>query len=121
MLPFTLPFKLYLFKDRDHVNLSLLITDQYVQGYNFSSQEFEQLIDAWDSPDGVELKTHNGHFSVAHKHFTPRPERAPASYVRFSVFANGLSFNHRLSYSDMEAMRREYFYQKHNRMHWDKP
>lgn len=120
MLPFTQPHKLYLFKDRDHVNLSLKISDDCVIGYNFTSVEFEQVLAAWDGPDGIELKTHNAHFSIAHKHFTPRPERAHASYVRWSVFINGMSFHHRLAFADMEGMRKDYFYQKNNRMHWDK-
>ena len=119
MLNFTKPAKLYLFKDRAQVNLSILVSDTCVNGYNFTVTEFEELLDGWDKPTGVELKTAAAHFIVAHKHFTPRPECANTSYVRFSVFSHGMTFHHRLSYDDMQSLRTEYFYQKNNRMHWD--
>jgi hypothetical protein len=119
MLAFSKTVKLYVFKDRQRVSLTLRVSDSCAHGYEFTMAEFETLLRDWDSADGVELDTGAAHYSVMHKRFTPRPERAATSYVRFSVWINGMTLHHRLAYDDMQSLRTDYFYQKHHRMHWD--
>ena len=112
--------KLYLYKDKSHVDLSIRVSDTCVQQYNFSVDEFEQLLAGWDSPHGIDLTVSNKRFNVLHKTRTPRPEGAATSYVKFTVYTNGMAFHHRLDYGDMQELQRDYYYQKHNHMHWDR-
>ena len=119
MLNFDRAYKLYLYKDRGHVNLCLRISPECVIGYDVDIDGFERILAEWDGPRGIELHSMDSVFCVEHKKYTPRPERTPASYVKFTVYRHGMSFNHRMRYDDMQGMRNEYFYQKHNRMHWD--
>ena len=120
MLEFSSNLKMYLFKDKDRVSFSIKVSDSMVSQYNFTITEFENLLENWNKPEGLEFKTSsNHHWSVGHKTRTPRPERAETSYVRLSVFANGFSFHHRVDYIDMYNLQKDYFYQKNNVMYWD--
>lgn len=119
MLNFTDNLKIYLFKDKNQVSFSVKISDSCVNEYTFTIEEFDEFIDHWDSDSGIDKKYSGRHWSVKHKRSTPRPESTPASYVRLSVYANGIGIHHRVDYTDMLRVRKEYFYQKNNRMYWD--
>lgn len=113
--------KLYLFKDRNWCDLSIRVSDSYVVTYHFSEEVLQNILARWRDPHGgFDEKTEPGtKITVQHKTLTPRPERAETSYIRWSVWKNGVTHNHRLEYSDMEYLEREYFYQRNNTMHWD--
>ena len=119
MLNFTDNLKIYLFKNKNTVSFSVKISENCVHEYSFTTEEFEEFINNWDSPQGVDKAYSGRHWSVKHKRSTPRPESAPASYVRLSVYTHNIGIHHRVEYSDMMAIRKDYFYQKNNQMYWD--
>ena len=119
MLEFTKNLKIYLFKDKDRVTFSVKVSDSYVNEYSFSINEFEEFINQWDAHGGIDKQYSSGHWSVMCKKSTPRPESAPASYVRLTVYKNGIGNHHRVNYTDMLEVRKDYFYQKNNKMYLD--
>jgi hypothetical protein len=119
MLNFTRNLKMYLFKDRHTVTLSIKVSDCFAQSYDFPVAQFEEILAMWREPNGADLRVNNQHWHFCHKHRTPRPESTPASYVRISVHANNVSSHYRVDFQDMVELGQEYFFQKHNRMHWD--
>ena len=120
MLIFTTPLKLYLFKDKNRVSLSIKVSDTCVNSYYVDVDDFERILGSWKKPHGFEIQTTNGYWFFQHKTSTPRPECAKTSYVRISVHASGsTTFHYRVSYNDMCNLEKEYFYQKNNKMHWD--
>jgi len=116
-MKFTKPVKIYLFKDKDRVDVSVKITDDLTNGYRFTSQEFESILESWK--EGIEFETEWGYVFVQHKTHGPRPERQPCSYVRFSVSVGNMDFHHRLNFDTMHELEKEYLYQKTNTMYWD--
>ena len=120
MLNFTEPLKIYLFKNRNIVNLNIRVSDNVVNAYNFDTEIFEKLLDKWQDPDGVDLKVGKHHWYIQHKTSGPRPQRKPADYVRISIsVGNGQYFHYRVGWDDMHKMEHEYFYQKRHEMYWD--
>jgi len=119
MLPFTKPFKLYLFKDRNTVDWALRVNDTYVQTYTIPQQSFEELIVNWQRPEGHNIAFNNIHFSVQHKKWTPRPEGLPASYIKITAYNNGMQHHFRFDLADMIELEKDYYYQKNNGMYWD--
>jgi hypothetical protein len=119
VLEFTKNLKIYLFKEKDKVSFSVKVSNSYVNEYSFSIAEFEEFISQWNMPGGIDKHYSNGHWSVMHKKSTPRPESASASYVRLTVYKNGIGNHHRVDYSDMLEIQKDYFYQKNNKMYWD--
>ena len=118
MLPFTENLKLYLFKNKHQVSLSVKVSDTCVNSYNLSTHEFEKILEVWDK-EGFDGIASGNWWSVCHKKTTPRPESLPTSYVRLSVSVNGQTFHHRVEYLDMSKLEKDYFYQKNNKMYWD--
>jgi hypothetical protein len=116
MLAFKKPLKIYLFKDKQSVDITIRITDAHAHTYSLPVLQFEQLIAHWLDPNGWSAQTPSGqHWFVHYKTTTPRPESAAASYVRISV-------NHqqyRVDHSDMTDLAKDYFYQANNKMYWD--
>ena len=116
-MKFTKPVKIYLFKNKDRVDVRVKITDELTNGYRFTIQEFESIMESWK--EGIEFETEWGYVFVQHKTHGPRPERQPCSYVRFSISVGNMDFHHRLSFDTMHELEKEYTYQKTNTMHWD--
>jgi hypothetical protein len=116
-MKFTQSLKIYLFKDRGTVDLSVRVTDELVHGYKFSIAEFETIVNDWQS--GVNMDLKHGHIFIEYKKNGPRPESMYAPYVRFSVHANNMVYHHRLTFDDMYGLTKEYSYQKNNVMYWD--
>ena len=117
MLPFTKTFKLYLFKNENRVDLSIKVTDTYVQTFSLSTDDMQDLIRNWR----IEFKRQiQGSFwLVQHKKYSPRPNPEPANYVRFSVYNGGVGHNFRVTVDDMLSIEKEFSYQLNNKMYWD--
>jgi hypothetical protein len=115
MLPFKKPLKIYLFKDKQSIDITIRITDAHAHTYTMPVDRFEYLLDNWLDNNGCSFTTPNQHWFVHYKTTTPRPESVPASYVRISV-------NHqqyRVDHSDMMDLVKDYYFQKNNKMYWD--
>ena len=119
MLNFTSNLKIYLFKEKDKVSFSVKVSDSCVYEYSFTVKEFEEFISNWDTPAGVNKSYSGIYWSVCHKKSTPRPECGPASYIRLSAYNNNVGVHHRVDYIDMLNVRKDFFYQKNNKMYWD--
>jgi hypothetical protein len=61
-MKYTDPIKVYLFKDKNKVDLSIKVTDQLVNGYSFKIDEFESIINSWKT--GVEFSFAGGYLYV---------------------------------------------------------
>ena len=119
MLEFKKPLKMYLFKDKRTVDLSLQVSDNYVQTYTIPQDTFQELIKNWQKDEGYSFKLEQSGWFVQYKKTTPRPESLPESYIRITVWNNGMSHNFRFEFSDMWDLEKEYFYQSNNTMYWD--
>ena len=119
MFAFTHPLKIYLFKDKKTVDLSLRVSDQYVQTYVIPQTTFEALVQNWRKPGGYSFNTEGSGWFVLYKTTAPQPEALPASYVRITVWNSGIAHNFRVQFQDMLNLEKEYFYQVHNPMYWD--
>jgi hypothetical protein len=121
MLVFKTNLKLYLFKSKNQVSLSIKVSDNCVNAFNFTIEEFEKILESWTTPNGFEIQTKNSFWAFRHKTSTPRPECAKTSYVSITVHLdNSMTCHYRVSYDDMYNLKKDYFYQKHNSMYWDK-
>ena len=116
-MKFTKPIKIYLFKDKDRVDVSVKVNDTLVNGYRFTVNDFEKIINNWQT--GIEFEFEGGYAVIEYKKHGPRPERKVDPYVRFSISIGWSTFHHRLTYDDMLELEKEYFYQKNNKMYWD--
>ena len=116
-MKYTFPIKIYLFKDKNKVDVSIKVTDDLVNGYSFKISEFESILKGWKT--GVEFPFDGGYLYAEYKKHGPRPEKKSSPYVRFSVSCHGMTFHHRLKYDDMLQLEKEYFFQKNNTMYWD--
>jgi hypothetical protein len=116
-MKYTTPIKVYLFKDKNKVDVSIKVTDELVNGYSFKIDEFESILHSWKT--GVEFSFEGGYVYIEYKKHGPRPERLNSPYVRFSVSCHGMTFHHRLSYDDMLQLEKDFFFQKNNVMYWD--
>ena len=92
MLSFTSNLKIYLFKNRQQVSFSIKVSDNCVNSYWLSTNDFEKILSTWNTT-GFDAQAGNGWWSVQHKKSTPRPESAPTSYVRISVSMNNQTFH----------------------------
>lgn len=116
-MKYTKPIKIYLFKDKDRVDVSIKVNDTLVNGYSFRQHEFESILQQWET--GIEFPFEGGYVFVVYKKYGPRPEKRLDPYVRFSVSIGYNTFHHRLTYDDMIELEKEYHYQKNNKMYWD--
>ena len=118
MLKFEKPLKIYLFKDRDTVDLSIRVSDNYVHTWQLPAAAVELMIQHWRNESGWSWNGPEHHWFVQHKRSTPRPESAPASYVRISVSV-GHTYNYRVDYQDMLDLEHDFRFQQNNPMYWD--
>jgi hypothetical protein len=119
MLEFKNPLKIYLFKDRDFVDFAIRVSANHVVTYALPREVFSEFIKHWRDPQGYSFQ-HNGQgWNIQYKTTTPRPEMARASYVRISVCV-GPTYHYRVDHEDMVTLEKEFFYQTHNTMYWDK-
>jgi len=118
-MKFNKAIKIYLHKGKEIIDISIKVSNNFDVGYNMPKVEFEYLLRCWNMKGGTNIDNNGEDWFIQHKRASPQPESAPDSYVRISVSRNGQKNHHRVSYDDMVALEREYFYQKHNIMHWD--
>ena len=111
-------FKIYLFKENARVDFTIKVNNHLAITYWLDVKDFETLLNGWRN--GVNMEEGGRHWYMEHKKHGPRPESKATSYVRLSISGNGQRFNYRVKYSEIEMLEKEYFYQKHNKMFWDK-
>ena len=113
--PFTEKFKLYVFKERKRVKLTVMINETFGITYLWDQFVFEEMITSWeDEWNGKALGTN---IFIGPKKGDNEDKRN--RFVRFSAIAE-YGCEHRFTYNEMEALRKEYFHQKENKMPWDK-
>lgn len=119
-MKFTSNVKIYLNKDNKTISLSIKVTDTCVNTYVFTQQQFENILEYWNKPGGAKFNTDNGSWIIQHKKRGPRPICEPTNFVRIDFWKDEQSFHYRVDYKDMIEITKDYFYQQHNKMHWDK-
>lgn len=112
--------KLYLFKKENRVKFSIKVSDVCVNTYNLDIEQVEYLLSKWKENLGAEFNYGKADWHVVWKKCGPRPENAPTSFVAINIHYPGQSFHYRVSYDDMITLEKDYYYQKNNKMHWDK-
>jgi hypothetical protein len=117
MLEFSQPLKIYLFKDRRDVDFAIRVSPNCTNTYHLTQEQFENIIQNWRQ--GIRVKTGQTGWNIEYKKVGPRPECEPASYVRITVWANGVTTNYRVDYTDMVNLEKDYFYQVNNKMYWE--
>jgi hypothetical protein len=120
MLEFTKPLKIYLFKETNDVSISIRVSSTCVNSYTLKTEEFEKILGFWNKKGGCQIQTNNAVWHVQHKTSGPRPESAVCSYVRIAIYLGNQAFHYRVDYNDVYEMQKDYFYQKNNKMYWDK-
>ena len=118
MSKFTETLKLYYFKDRQEVDLSIRVTDTLAHGYRFTKEEFDDIVFNWET--GIDKETSQGFVCIEYKKFGPRPKQEVDPYVKFSVSKNEIRNHHRITYYEMSQMCTEYNLQLNSEMYWDK-
>ena len=119
MLSFDKTFKIYLFKDKGIVDLTIRIADNYAHTYSITRTDMEALLKNWNTPLGYSFNLiNNGTGFIQHKTTTPRPISAPTDYVRISIWA-GVRHQYRVESTDMVKLEEDFEYQCNNTMFWD--
>ena len=118
-MKFTKPIKIYVFKKENKVSITFKVSDVYALTYHVFADIFEDLLRNWKNNEGHNIECEGSRWFVQYKKHGPRPERIPDPHVRISISKSGIHNQHRVSYDDMVAIEREYFFQKHNQMYWD--
>ncbi len=120
MLEFTKPLKIYLFKETNEVSLSILVSSNTVNTYMLKAEDFEKILGFWNKKGGCQIQTDNAVWHIQYKTSGPRPESKPVAYVRIAIYLKSQAFHYRVDYDDVYEMQKDYFYQKNNKMYWDK-
>ena len=110
--PFTSKFKLYVFKERKRVKLTVMIQKDFGITYLWDQEQFEDMIMSWE--DEWTGKALGSDIFVG-----PKKGEDRKRFVRFSSSAQ-FGCEHRFSYDDMNGLRAEYINQRDNPMPWDK-
>ena len=111
--PFNELFKLYLFKHRERVKLTVMVNETFGVTYLWDQDQFEDMITSWQ--DEWTGKARGADIFVGPK----KSEDKKSRFVRFSSSAQ-FGCEHRFTYNQMEELLKEYMHQKNNKMPWDK-
>ena len=109
--PFTKPVKIYLFKKRQRLKMTIRVTDTYAMTYYWDQDAFEDMIYNWH-------KEWEGKARGMEVFIGPKSERGGKRFVRLSFASHGCG-EHRLSRKDMMELKKDYEYQRDNTMPWD--
>jgi hypothetical protein len=109
---FTDKFKLYVFKERQRVKLTVMVQGDFGITYLWNQEQFEDMIMNWQ--DEWTGKALGSDIFVG-----PKLGEDRNRFVRFSSSAQ-FGCEHRFSYNDMNSLRDEYIRQRDNKMPWDK-
>ena len=113
---FNSPVKIYLFKNRARVKMTVMVRPTFAITYLWDQAEFERLVTTWQNEfEGKALGTNI--FCGPKK--SKDPKMSDDKFVRFSAMTE-FGVEHRFSYNTMLDLEREYFNQKENEMPWDK-
>ncbi|MDA9373944.1 hypothetical protein N9R43_01045 [bacterium] len=110
--PFTDLFKLYLFKHRERCKLTVMVTETFGITYLWDQEQFESMCNGWQEEWAGKAKG-------AEIFVGPKKGENKERFVRFSSSAQ-FGTEHRFSYAEMNELTRQYWYQKENKMPWDK-
>jgi hypothetical protein len=110
--PFTDLFKLYLFKHRERVKLTVMVNETFGITYLWDQDQFEDMITSWR--DEWTGKARGSDIFVG-----PKKGEGRERFVRFSSSAQ-FGCEHRFSLEQMDELEKDYFNQKNNTMPWDK-
>lgn len=111
--PFTDTFKLYLFKNRERVKLTVMVSETFGITYLWDQDQFEDMIMNWE--DEWTGKARGADIFVGPKLSENKQDR----FVRFSSSAQ-FGCEHRFTYMQMRELREQYIHQRDNKMPWDK-
>jgi len=109
--PFDSDIKIYYFKHRERLKMTVKVSDNFAMTYYWDKAEFEDMIEHWQNEwvgkaKGIEM-------------FVGPKNRDGQRFVRMSA-AHAACFEHRLPYRAMMHMKKEYYNQRDNPMPWDK-
>ena len=110
--PFTSKFKLYVFKERKRVKLTVKVNEDFGITYLWDQEQFEDMVMNWENE-------WTGKALGSDIFVGPKKNENKERFVRFSSSAQ-FGCEHRFSFSDMSWLREEYINQRDNPMSWDK-
>ena len=114
--PFTEVFKIYLFKKRQRVKMTIRVTDTFGTTYYWDQEVFEEMLENWEND-------WNGKARGIDVFIGPKKTGDKGTlkkkFVRMS-FSGRAGFEHIVSRRDMIALKEEYNRQKNNPMPWDR-
>lgn len=114
--PFVKPIKIYLFKDRQRVKMTVMVRPTFGFTYLWQQDEFERLMDTWQNEfEGKALGANVFVGPKKSKDSTHEGEK----FVRMSIMSQ-YGTEHRFPFRVFLELEREYIYQKNNVMPWDK-
>jgi len=118
-MEFSKTFKLYVFKDKGTSDLTIKVSEQYAQTFNLPTLVLQEMLDNYSIlGKGFDKEINGSYWLVQLKMQSPEP-RIPCAYVRISVYHNGIGHQYRISPDDMIELKKDLFYQLHNKMYWD--
>lgn len=109
--PFETDIKMYLFKHRQRVKMTVKVTDIFAITYLWNQDQFEEMLSKWRNE-------WSGKALGADIFVGPKID-GDQRFVRFSSSAQ-FGCEHRFSYAQMDNLKKEYIRQKSNEMPWDK-
>jgi len=114
MLQFADTFKIYLFKHKHEVKLSIRVSSHVVDTYRLGQPAFELLLTACDDVQGADIDEMGVSWFAQRKH-----SRKPTEHVRISAWVSSACRDYRADIADINALKQEYARQKSNIMPWD--
>ena len=113
---FMTPIKIYLFKDRQRVKMTVMVRPTFGITYLWEQEQFEYMLENWQNE--CNCKALGANIFVGPKK-SKDPQHEDEKYVRFSAMTQ-YGTEHRFSYRVFMNLEREYYRQKNNEMPWDK-
>lgn len=113
---FVKPIKIFLFKDRQRVKMTVMVRPTFGLTYLWDQEEFERMIENWQNE--FEGKALGANVFIGPKK-SKDPQMEGEKYVRMSVMTQ-YGTEHRFSYRTFMDLERDYVHQKYNEMPWDK-
>jgi len=109
--PFGKDIKIYYFKHRERLKMTVRVTDNFAMTYYWDKAEFDDMIENWQNEwvgkaKGVEM-------------FIGPKNREGQRFVRISA-AGRACHEHRVPFRAMIQLKKEYYHQLNNPMPWDK-
>jgi hypothetical protein len=113
---FVKPIKIYLFKDRARVKMTVMVRPTFGITYLWDQEEFERMLGSWQNE--FEGKALGSNVFIGPKK-SKDPQMEGEKFVRMSVMSQ-YGTEHRFSFKTFMDLERDYANQKANEMPWDK-